>query len=324
MTAGSGSCSHRADRAARPRARDRRRGQLVHPAVAHHRRPAPGRRRRAGPHSSASTIDPPTETHSASTPSGTRSWSRPGATFTTDVGHPVEQRRHRRPGRRPAVGVELPPCRPPAGPGRGSAAAQPATVPAGAPRPGRRRRASRTSTRSASPSAAALAAVSSRATGSRSTATTCAPARASARVSVPAAQPRSAARSSPPASSRAARRAASSGRPACSRVSAVRKQPVGVGAEHGGPCPRTEPGQLPRRTGVLGAHLGAQPRQPGDQVGALGEQPAGERRRRGAPRRRAASQLATVVGGRASARASLREPPGCHPGTRLSGWHSRG
>ena len=57
-------------------------------------------------------------------------------------------------------------------------------------------------------------------------------------------------RAAPPASRRAARRAASSGRPACSRASAVRKQDVGVGTEHR-PGPGAQPGQLPGGAGVL-------------------------------------------------------------------------
>ena len=93
-------------------------------------------------------------------------------------------------------------------------------------------------------------------------------------MSVPAAQPRSAtdvgAAGQQPARPAGA---ASSGRPGLLEGVGGEEQDVGVGAEHR-PGAGAQPGELPGRPGVLGADLGAQPGQPGQQVDAVGLQSA--------------------------------------------------
>jgi hypothetical protein len=108
------------------------------------------------------------------------------------------------------------------------------------------------------------------------------------------------------------------------------QHPVGVGPER---RPRLLPlaGDAPRRPGQVRPHLGAQPGQPGDRVGAGVEQRAGPGQGRGALRRREGAQLAhRLVGLRGGVRVhrhSVAHAPVrsavAHRGTGLSGWHSR-
>ena len=243
---------------------------------------------------------------------------------------PVEQRRDRRPRRRPAVGVQLPasarpprgvehrgvaPGDPPVG-GRGDQvddvgvphldAGQPerrGVQPRSAPgRPGRGRR----RPRGRRPGRARSCRCPPRSRGRRPT-------------SAPAGQqPRGA-----PVGER---------RPAgLLEGVAGEEQPVGVGAERRPrlvPLPR----DAPRRPGQLGAHLGAQPGQRGHRVGARrpaaprpgtapSRPPASPAPAAGAPSRRPAPRVPVH---RHSVAYGLVGPPSPTPGTRLSGWHSRG
>ena len=126
-----------------------------------------GRWSPAGPdHSAASLTSPWSLTHSASTPSGTRSWGMPGATFTQ--ASRVEQPLDERPRRRPVVDVEGPAAG--AAPGRvGEGDVERRRVDASSRR--------RPTTAPGRPRASRLARATSTRTGSRSTPAQVSPAR---------------------------------------------------------------------------------------------------------------------------------------------------
>ena len=165
----------------------------------------------AGDQSTASLTSPPSLTHSASTPDGTRSWSMPGATFTSER-WVRRSSTHGHGGVHPSTSNTRP--RPPRRAGSAKAtskAAAPIVV------------ASPTCTAPARPSASRLARAIATRTGSRSTPPTTSPARAKARRSPPMPQPRS--MTLPPgiaAATRAARWSATRARVDCSSASGVK------------------------------------------------------------------------------------------------------
>ena len=265
-------------------------------AVAHEGRPAPGRRQAAAPEQRLD--DRAADRHPLGLDPGGHAvvvearappsppTSAPGRAASATVDHGGDQRS--------GSSCRRPPAR---RAGSRVAASQPATAPSAAAHqvddvrvdhlaPGRRRRAPRRSPRSARGRPGPGRRRRPRRPRGPARRCRCRPRSRGRRRASP--RP-------PAAGPRGGRRAA--GRPACSRASAVRKQDVGVGAEHR-PRPRTQAGQLPGRAGVLRADLGPQPGQPGEQVGAVGEQSSRPRGRRRALRPAQPRQLGEGVGGR--------------------------
>ena len=166
---------------------------------------------RSGDHSTASFTSPPSLTHSASTPCGTRSWPIPGATLTS-ARRRSRSRTHGHGGVQPSTSKTRP--RPPRRAGSAKAAPKPlgSTVVA-----------SPTWTAPASPRAARLARAIATRTGSWSTPAATRPAREKASRSPPMPQPRSMTLPSGiAAASRAARWSATRDRVACSSASGVK------------------------------------------------------------------------------------------------------
>ena len=153
---------------------------------------------------------PASLTHSASTPSGTRSWGMPGATLTT-ARRVSSRATNGHGGVQPSASKTRP--RAPRRAGSAKTAPNPSrsmVVP------------SATCTAPARPSAARLASATATRTGSRSTPATVSPARENATRSPPMPQPRSMTLDGWAAASRAARCAATRGRVACSSASGVK------------------------------------------------------------------------------------------------------
>ena len=177
---------------------------------------------RNGPHQTpASTRSPPTLIHSVCVPTGSASWSIPGATFAPVAGtRRASEPTHDQGGDHDSgASMRLPPLR------REGSTKQPrpASGTGSFHGPGVVRTSPFEVVRSR-PRSAAVADRAHRASGSRSTASTCRPAAAIARASLPAPHPRSATIWTPARRNRAAWRAATSGRVACSRPSTVHQR----------------------------------------------------------------------------------------------------